>query len=171
MSDHEQDKFEAELRQLKPGKLPEDLVARIQTAVSTSPVHSSQTAPRAPLSAGFLQILRWLVPATAAILIAAVVWHRQQDSGEPVASTVASQETAPTTPSPTEPLLRADNIQIGKELVSSFDAVATLPGGEPVRFRCQQWISKVVVDDERLGLLVESRSPRVVVVPVGFETY
>ena len=67
--------------------------------------------------------------------------------------------------------MKADNIEIGKELVSSFDAVATLPSGEPVRFRCQQWRNKVVVDDKKQGLLVENWQPRVVVVPVGFETY
>ena len=67
--------------------------------------------------------------------------------------------------------LKPDSVQIGKELVSSFDAVATLPGGEPVRFRCQQWVNTVVVDDTKRGLLMQSRTPRVIVVPVGLETY
>ena len=162
MTEHEQERFEACLRQLKPGKLPEGLVERIQAEV-TSPAPSPITVPRAP---GFLQILRWLIPATAVILITAVIWHRKENSSEQGLPELALQESSSATAS-----LKADNVQIGRELVSSFDAVATLPGGEPVRFRCQQWMNKVVVDDEKRGLLVESRMPRVVVVPVGFETY
>ena len=163
MSDHEQEKFEAQLRQLKPGKLPENLATRIQDAVSSR--SQSSTEPRR-VTPGFLQILRWLVPATAAVIVTALLWQHQQNSGEQGVSSVDLQEgfvaAAP---------LKPDNVQIGKELVSSFDVVATLPGGEPVRFRCQQWLTTVVVDDAKRGLLMESRSPRVVVVPVGFETY
>ncbi|HEX5219631.1 MAG TPA: hypothetical protein VFZ59_08690 [Verrucomicrobiae bacterium] len=163
MSDHEQEKFEAQLRQLKPGKLPEDLVARIQDAVSSRPQTVITARQRA--TPGFLQILRWLVPATAAVIVTTVLWQRQENSGEPGVSNVDLQGSVAATP------LKPDNVQIGKELVSSFDAVATLPGGEPVRFRCQQWLTTVVVDDAKRGLLMESRTPRVVVVPVGFETY
>ena len=163
MTEHEQENFEAQLRQLKPGKLPEELVARIQAGVSTAAKCSRTVAKQSP---DFLQILRWLIPATAAVVVTAVVWHRQPNSDGQGLSNLDSQESSIAA----EPL-KPDNVQIGKELVSSFDAVATLPGGEPVRFRCQQWVNTVVVDDEKRGLVMQSRSPRVVVVPVGFETY
>jgi len=167
VTDHEQEKLEAQLRQLRLGKLPEKLVERLQTAVSPSLTFSPKAPPQLSSAPSFLQILRWLIPATAAILITAVIWRGQQDSTRLVVPSDSSQKAVATT----RPSLKADNVQIGKELVSSFDAVATLPGGEPVRFRCQQWMNKVVVDDEKQGLLVENRTPRFVVVPVGFETY
>ena len=167
MTDHEQERFEASLRQLKPGKLPDDLVARVQSAVSSKPNLASSTARQGPSFPSFVQILRWLVPATAVLLVSVLFWYRQQVSIEQNPSGLALKDSPREGPA----LLKADNVEIGKELVSSFDAVATLPGGEPVRFRCQQWINRVVVDDEKQGLLVESRMPWVVVVPVGFETY
>jgi hypothetical protein len=164
VTDQEQERFETQLRQLKPGKLPEELVVRIQDAVGSRP--ESVTARPRHAGPGFLQILRWLVPATAAVIVTAVLWHRQQDSGEPGASNVDLMEG-----SVAGAPLKPESVQIGNELVSSFDAVATLPGGEPVRFRCQQWVNTVVVDDAKSGLVMQSRTPRVVVVPVGFETY
>lgn len=164
MTDHEQQKFEARLRQLKPGKLPEELVARIQADVSIVPKSSPTTSNRSP---GFLQILRWLIPATAAIVVTAIVWHRQPNSSHELDLSNLNSQAGSVAAEPLKP----DNVQIGKELVSSFDAVATLPGGEPVRFRCQQWVNTVVVDDEKRGLVMQSRTPRVIVVPVGFETY
>lgn len=163
MTDHEQTRFEAQLRQLKPGKLPEELVERIQTAVSVVPAPRAASARQFP---GVLQFLRWLIPTAAAAGIALVVWHYERDTAQSGFSKGDAQEgSVAAVP------LQPDNVQIGKELVSSFDAVATLPSGEPVRFRCQQWINTVVVDDERRGLVMQSRMPRVVVVPVGFETY
>jgi len=167
VTEHEQEGFEAQLRQVKPGGLPEELMVRLRTSVVSSPAATSRNSGQSRPSPDFLQILKWLIPATAAILITAVIWRNQQDvTGRSVSNTPSKGIAAAATP-----LLKADNVQIGKELVSSFDAVAMLPGGEPVRFRCQQWMNKVVVDDEKQGLLVESRSPRFVVVPVGFETY
>jgi hypothetical protein len=68
-------------------------------------------------------------------------------------------------------LLRADDVKIDQRLVSSFDAVARLPGGEPVRFRCENWMDQTVVSDKSRGLVVENSRPRFEVVPVGFETY
>lgn len=163
--DQEQDGFESELRRIKPGKLPEELMARLRAAELPSPVTSPETRLPASSAPSFLQMLRWLIPATAAILIAAVVWQGSHNSNQ------ADQDVNFPITAGKRPLLNADNVEIGKELVSSFDAVATLPGGEPVRFRCQQWMNKVVVDDKKQGLLVENWTPRVVVVPVGFETY
>jgi hypothetical protein len=55
--------------------------------------------------------------------------------------------------------------------MSSFDAVARLPGGEPVRFRCENWMDQVVLSDKSRGLVVENRKPRVEVVAMGYETY
>jgi hypothetical protein len=67
--------------------------------------------------------------------------------------------------------LKADDVQVREQLVSSFDAVAKLPTGEPVRFRCQKWVDQVVLRDKKRGVVIEQRTPRLEVVPVGFETY
>ena len=56
-------------------------------------------------------------------------------------------------------------------MVASFDAVARLPGGEPVRFRCREWADDVVVRDPARGIVIERRTPRLEVVPVSIETY
>jgi hypothetical protein len=67
--------------------------------------------------------------------------------------------------------LKADDVQVDQELVSSFEVVATLPGGEPVRFRCRKWEDQWVITDTNRGVEIEQSSPRVEVVPVRFETY
>lgn len=166
MTELEQEELVAELRQIKPAKLPEDLMVRLRTIELDNPAPAPRTIAPSPLAPSFLQLLRWLIPVTAAVLITAVIWRGKEGPTE-AASRTNSQVAASMAPENFE----ADIVEIGKDLVSSFDAVATLPGGEPVRFRCQQWINKVVVDDEKKGLLVESRMPRVVVIPVGLETY
>lgn len=166
MTDQEQVQFEAELRQIKPVKLPEELGIRLRALDSPNFARAPRTTSPPLATPGIVQILRWLIPATALIVITLALWPGKRTGNQQGVET-----SAPAIASTAPALLKADNIQIGKELVSSFDTVATLPGGEPVRFRVQQWMEQVVVDDKSQGLLVESRMPRVVVVPVRFETY
>jgi len=166
VTDHEQTKIEVGLRQIRPGKVPGELLERLRTVESLTPVaaHKARVpvfeAPRA------FWCLRWLIPATAAVLIVAAIRQAENSSNQPTGST-----TSPPLATAAPAALQADSVEVYKELVSSYDAVAKLPGGESVRFRCQQWRNKVVVDDQKQGLLVENWTPRVVVVPVGFETY
>jgi hypothetical protein len=70
-----------------------------------------------------------------------------------------------------QPALKADNVEFDQQLVASFDAVARLPSGQPVRFRCREWADAVVLRDSASGIEVEQRTPRLEVVPVSFETY
>jgi hypothetical protein len=67
--------------------------------------------------------------------------------------------------------LQANDVQVDQELVSSYDVVAKLPGGEPVRFRCRAWRDQWSVTDTNRGVEIVQESPRVEVVPVRFETY
>jgi hypothetical protein len=108
-------------------------------------------------SAWLAPLLRWMVPATALLALAAIVWQANQPGG-----LVPESSGRP---------IKADDIQIDQQLVSSFEAVAPLPSGEPVRFRCQQWLDEVVLRDSKRGVEVARRVPRVEVVPVSFETY
>jgi hypothetical protein len=99
-----------------------------------------------------------------AAAVAAAVWLLRPT---PPAAGVAQTLTAV----PKKPTLKADRVEIDRQLVGAFDAVARLPSGEPIRFRCRQWMDQVVFRDSSRGVVVEKRSPRLEVVPVGFETY
>ncbi len=160
MTDHEKEDFERQLRRTKPARLPEDFNARLLAA--QLPVKANvRSAPRVAPISDYLrtlrQSLRWLIPASAVALMATVVWHEGQPSA--------------TRPSLAVPAFKADDVKIDQKLVSSFDAVARLPGGEPVRFRCENWMDPVVLSDKSRGLVVENRKPRFEVVSMGYETY
>jgi hypothetical protein len=108
-------------------------------------------------------LLRWLAPTAAvAAAVALLVWwpsrHDQRQNGNQ--GSAAAQ-----------PALRADNVEFDQKLVAAFDAVARLPSGQPVRFRCREWADAVVLHDSASGIVVEQRTPRLEVVPVSFETY
>lgn len=68
-------------------------------------------------------------------------------------------------------MTKANVVRVDQALVSSYDAVAQLPSGEPVRFRCRKWMDDVVMKDKSHGLVIEQSIPRVEVIPVRFETY
>jgi hypothetical protein len=86
--------------------------------------------------------------------------HRITTPPAPAAATAAS-----------EPILKADEVEVDQELLGSFEAVADLPDGEPVRFRCRQWIDEVTFRDSARGVEVVQRVPRMEVVPVSFASY
>jgi hypothetical protein len=171
MTDQEQENFAMQLRQTKPARLPEDFAARLLAAepqlnacVESTP--STQSFP--DYLRTLRQALRWLIPATAAALAVTVVWHDSAPfASRPAGSASGLQKSAGLN----APLLKADDVKIDQRLVSSFDAVARLPGGEPVRFRFENWMDQVVLSDKSRGLVVENRKPRVEVVAMGYETY
>ncbi len=168
MTDHEQDILEAALRRIKPARPPEAFVARLRACEPSRSFRPVQTRPSGWPALDLRGWLRWLIPATAVVIVAAAIWQ-----GRPLPAPQPDHSAAPVASSavPESPVLNADEVRIGQELVSSFDAVARLPGGEPVRFRFQQWMDQMVLSDNTRGLVVESRAPRFEVVPVGFETY
>ena len=162
LHEHDLESLEAELRQARPATPPADFLRRLQ-AITPPPAKAAPPQPvRSPAAAGTVPgwrslVLRWLVPAAALVVLGFLAWRipAGNQSGHVPAG-------AP---------MRADNVQIDQELVSTFDTVAALPDGEPVRFRCREWMDEVVVRDTRRGLEVARRVPRVEVIPVRFETY
>jgi hypothetical protein len=171
MTDQEQEDFERQLRQTRLARLPEDFAARL-LAVEQQLNCGVESTPPAASFPNYLQslrlALRWLIPATAAALAVTVVWHDSAPfASRPSGSTSGLQKSAGLN----APLLKADDVKIDQRLVSSFDAVARLPGGEPVRFRFENWMDQVVLSDKSRGLVVENRKPRVEVVAMGYETY
>ncbi len=162
MKDHEQLLGEDELRRMRPAATPPELTQRLLAARPSRQPALQPPTRRAP---EWRAVLRWLVPVTAsaaAVVLAVLVWR----SLGPSSSFESSRSTADAGPA-----VKADDVEIGQQLVSSFDTVARLPSGEPVRFRCREWMDEVILRDKEEGLTIEQRTPRVEVIPVRFETY
>jgi len=164
MSKSEPEDFEQELQKLRPANSPEELLSRLAQAL---PERRTGPAPRAgnrPLIRRWSSLLRWLAPATIAASICLALWFLRPTSAV----------TSPHRPSATRPVdsaLTADKVEIDRQLVVDFDAVARLADGRPVRFRCREWMDQVLLQDSGKGVVVEQRVPRLEVVPIGFETY
>ena len=111
--------------------------------------------------------LRWLVP-TAAVGLVGIMALRSNvlPANQPASRSSTSQISAMP-----QQVLKADAVKIDQQLVSSFDAVARLSSGEPVRFRCENWMDQVRLSDKEHGVIAENRQPRFEVVAMGFETY
>ena len=169
MTEREQQQFEAALRKTRPVTLPEELRSRLLAA---APPKKARSAPPWPalVVLGWLRVLRLAVPAAAAVLIAAAVISSNSwkvGRGVPTAPGDAKSKTGAVAVAP----LKADEVKIDQELVSSFDTLARLPSGEPVRFRCNQWLDEITLSNKAQGLVLQERTPRLEVVTVGFETY
>jgi len=154
------DPIEADLRRHKPAEPPEALMARLKRSRSVN--RQRDIVPELGFSELWWFVSRWLLPATAIVVVGLFLGrshlHRPIPQREP--------ELAVATPAVT-----ADDVQIQRELVNAFDTVARLPSGEPVRFRCREWMDDVVLRDKARGVTVQQRTPRFEVVPVRFETY
>jgi hypothetical protein len=165
VTDREQQEFEAALRRTRPVKLPEELRSRLLAA---APPKKARSAPPWPALAflGWMRVLRLALPAAAVVLIAAVIVWRNASPPKRTPTTSTSKSgmiaAAP---------LKADDVKIEHDLVSSFDTLARLPGGEPVRFRCNQWMDEITFSNKAQGLVLQERTPRLEIVTVGFETY
>ena len=162
MTDHEQNRFEAELRRSRPAKIPEDYWSRLLEAARPTKASPVALGP-APVVMGLQRVLRFLIPATVTALLILVAWRL---SLQPKKGDISPQTAATSTTS-----LSPDEVHVAQDLVSSFDAVARLPSGEPVRFQCRRWLDRVTYSDKEHGLVLEQASPRLEVVAVGYETY
>lgn len=161
MNDNELDRFEAELRRMPPARPPEQFMARLKAASPCVEPAQTQRRPSAAKSPGWSPMWRWLSPAFA-VAVAGLLLVR---------ASLSTSHDAKRAPLAVTYGAKGDDIQVDQELVSSFDVVATLPGGQPVRFHCQKWNDQVVVTDTNRGVEIVQSSPRVEVVPVRFETY
>lgn len=155
MKDREQELMEVELQRLKPATPPPELIERLLAAVPAPPVPRSETrAGASHTTEWWLPWLRWLAPVSAIGLVAFV-------SIRQIPLALNHPGTG----------INADAVQISHKLVSAYDAVGELPGGEAVRFRVREWSDSTVMHDSARGLVVEQSKPRLEIIPVAFETY
>ncbi len=155
MNDHERDRYEAELRRMTPAPAPVEFMARLRAAKPVPAAVKTASRKLAWDGVSWWKILGWATPALAAAL--SVLLFVTPRVAQPAKSGGG--------------LRVADDVKVDHQLVTSFDVVATLPDGQPVRFRCHRWNDQMVVTDKRSGLEIEQSNPRVVVTPVRFETY
>ncbi len=152
MNELDEQQWEAELRRLAPARPPEEFMARLRAARP----ERVKTAWRPLPAVRPWWDWRWLAPAMGlAVVVTGVILGLAKFS----------------TPRAAAAGLKPDDVQVNEELVSSYEVVAQLPGGEPVRFRCRQLRDQMVVRDTVRGVEIETSSPRVEVTPVRFETY
>jgi hypothetical protein len=161
VNEQEQERFEAELRRTSPAPLPKKFLARLRDA--NPGTHAEQQTSFRPATewTHWWRLVRWLAPALAAVAVAFLIGRGHFSSeGRPANKPLVAATG-----------MKADDVQVDHELVSSFDVVATLPGGQPVRFHCRKWQDQLLVTDKSSGVEIQQNSPRIEVMPVRFETY
>src|SRR5581483_3072318 len=136
-----------------PSNTREELLRRL------APARRQPDFLRTPI---WTQWLKWVVPATALAVFAAIVITYAKPEIKPAPATALAAAAAP---------LQADKVELDRQLVAQFEAVGRLPDGRPVRFRCAQWMDDLLVHDSADGLVLKRTAPRLEIVPLGFETY
>ena len=164
MSPMEPDDLKVELQRLKPAKPSNDFLERLNAVLPDKPAPRPVYDGRKSVFERWGVLLRWLAPVTisVSILLALLFWK----PGSSVTNT-----SRPGFAQSRNTTLTADKIEVDRQLVAAFDAVAQLPDGKPVRLRCREWVDQVVLQDSAKGVVVEQKVPHMEVVPVGFETY
>ena len=164
MNEIDPELLEAELARLRPARPPEHFVADLARRLPAARGVASARPHGLARSLGSWRLLRLLVPAGAAAGVLAILLTRN-----PIAPILKPAD--PALPVSAQAALKVDDVEIDHRLIRDFDTVARLPGGEPVRFRCREWLDAVVVRDSARNVSIERSTPRVEVVPVRFEIY
>jgi hypothetical protein len=169
-------RFEGELRKVKAAPVPESFRNRLLSQRPMARLALNSPVARENSTFPWRQLLKWLIPAAAVgvVILVALPRHPAGPAIDRMSQGVVTSE--PTQPvsrlgQTLHPALEAEELEIGQTWVATFDAVAELPSGEPVRFRCREWTDTTVFRDRTRGLIVERSTPRLEVVPVRFETY
>lgn len=181
MNNGDHELFEAELLKLTPARPPAGLMEKVaacqpgflrqmpDTVQDAAGPNRFSSAPNLRLSTlnhqpAWWRLLRWLAPAAAvgAAALTLLFWRWSRPESGASGNALAAAD---------KPVLKADDVEFDQQLVASFDAIARLPSGQPVRFRCREWSDEVVLRDSVRGIVIEQRTPRLEVVPVSFETY
>jgi hypothetical protein len=179
MNDPEMTAWENELKRLKPAEPPASLLARLESLPQAASRDARQaqetTAPRVgslSLAAAVWRWVLWGTPAAAAVVAGLVAIGRFQHPSVPAApDLVSATNGGPEVPTGVAQGSGEDALEIDRHFLASYEAVAELPEGGPVLFRCNQWEDRVIFRDPERGISIERRTPRLEVVPVRFESY
>ena len=172
LHDPELEAFEADLRKVQAARVPEAMNNRLMAARPA--LRTTSLAPVGPATRDYdwIRLWRWLTPASALAALLVILVARYHSPSRPEAGSNSEQARAGVMPqSSNAKPAETDEIEIGKTLLATFDAVAEMPSGEPVRFRCRQWADTTVLLDRARGIAVERSVPRLEVVPVSLDTY
>src|SRR6185437_13422643 len=121
------EEFEDELRRLQPARPPQMVVERTAAELASRPARSPGRSPgRRPFWIRTL-LLRWAVPAGVVTALCAGLYLKNRGTTPPTPGQARVTASRPA-------VLKADKIEIDRQLVANYDAVAKLPSGEPVRF-------------------------------------
>jgi hypothetical protein len=162
MNEFDPEQFEAELKTLRPASPPPLMLEHLEEKL---PFRSRglaryllwRSVRREP---GHWRWFTAAAGATAAVFLLFVLANDRPVSPDNRPRFTASRSG-----------FKADKVEIDRQLIANFDAVARLPSGEPIRFRCEQWTEKVRLRDSGAGLVLEQTSPRLQIVPVSLEVY
>jgi hypothetical protein len=173
--DQELHRFESDLRRIPPAPAPEQLVNRL---LANRPRRAEAPAPIRPVPTFFSwsRLLGWLVPATAVGLVLFISLRHSESLRDEHPTAVQQAPTnlagAPTASHrPQADAAEGDELEIGRTWIATYDAVAELPNGEPIRFRCREWADTTLFRDKARGIAVERSTPRLEITPIRFETY
>ena len=155
----EQERLEAGLRRTPPATVPPELMERLRTALASRPAQPPASRPAIGWRTWLTGWRGWAATATAAALVILLWLGFRSPAGPARVKSSVSPATAPAA------------VQVDHSLVATFDEVAQMPDGEPVRFRCREWQDDVVIHDHAHGVMISSSTPRLEVIPLRFETY
>ncbi len=167
MSERELESLERELRKLQPARADEDFVSRLVAArpAKTAALPCREVPVREARAAGWWRNLGWWLTPAAAACLALMIWLKPApEVGQQrlVTNHAAGGDTVPLVPG---------EVEIEHDLVGSYETVAELPSGVPVRFRLDQWEDTMVYRVPSRGIAVERRTPRLEIVPVSYVSY
>lgn len=161
MTESEERHWESELRRAAPAPVPAELLEKLRKAAASS----KRSAGHSLHPFVVLRLVRgwyWAALSSLAIVVCLLAFPALRGSH--------SKEIAHSPASGPAPA-RLPVVLVDHALVSTYEAVAEMPGGLPVRFQCRKWMDKVEMRDAQGGLVVEQSTPRLEIVPKCLETY
>src|SRR5258708_40264585 len=114
MNDVEQAQFAAELRALNPARPPRHVVTETLKRIEPPPINEQHRWWNREESFG------WLVPAAGMALVVGMVIVLQIVPGTGTTHAVTSSSSS---------RIKADQVELNKQLVANYDAVGRLPNG------------------------------------------
>jgi hypothetical protein len=153
----EWEKFESELRRIPPMAPPPQLMERLRIT-RREPDPQPAQFPKVQWTDWFSswRSVALTAPASVVILILWLLLSPAAGPGKAEASGSAG--------------IKANAVQVSLSLLGTFDTMAKLPDGEPVRLRCKVWQDGMMLRDDAHGVVISQSAPRIEVVPVSIET-